>query len=57
MNGPKNEWNIIFIHVHIILHTQFLINTSLLCGAYMSVNLVNFGSDNGLSPIRLQAII
>ena len=33
------------------------VNSSPPSGPYMSVNQVSFGSNNGLSPIRRQAII
>ena len=33
------------------------INSSPFSAAYISVNRVNIGSDNGLSPIRRQAVI
>ena len=37
--------------------TEIMINSSPPSAAYMSVNQVIIGSDNGMSPIQRQAII
>ena len=65
MQGAKIWLNIVQIYILCNMNhiTQFMkyciaaINSSPPSAEYVSVNWVSIGSDNGLSPIRRQAII